>query len=146
MTTAFAPDLWKLAALGWSLIPCSLTKKPLVQSWRPYQLKPPTTEQLRKWCEALKPPAWAVVTGAISGLVVADFDGKVGQELLRTFGLDPHVRSGSGGKHAYHIHPGWHVPTLNWKVTRELGKRWRGLDIRGDGGYALCLGRSRYGE
>jgi hypothetical protein len=78
--------------------------------------------------------------------VVADFDGNRGQELLQSFGLDPHVRTGSGGHHVYLTHPGWRVPTWNCKTNRTLGKRWPGLDIRGDGGYAVCGGRNEYGE
>jgi hypothetical protein len=139
-------DVGNLVALGWSIIPCRLDKKPFVGSWKPYQLTPPSIAQVRKWEGALKPPAWAVITGAISRLVVADFDGQQGQELLECFGLGPHVRSGSGGNHVYLSHPGRHVPTLNGKAALELGKRWPGLDIRGDGGYAVCLGRSEYGE
>jgi hypothetical protein len=135
----------RLAALDWSLIPCRLNKKPLIETWKPYQLNAPTVEQIRAWLDTLKPPAWAVITGRVSGVLVLDFDGAKGQQTLQSIGLDPHVRSGSGGYHAYLAHPGWHVPTLNSNSKRELGNRWPGLDIRADGGYAVCLGRNEKG-
>lgn len=42
-------------------------------------------------------------------------------------------------------HPRLHVPTLNGKALEELGRRWPGLDIKGDGGYAIAFGRSAAG-
>jgi putative DNA primase/helicase len=87
-----------------------------------------------------------VVTGAISRVVVLDFDGKRGTETRERLGLAPHVRTGSGGSHVYFQYPGWRVPTVNAKSKRELGRLYAGLDIRADGGYAVCLGRSAKGE
>src|SRR6202011_3463889 len=59
--------------------------------------------------------------------------------------LHPHVQTGSGGHHIYFQHPGWPVPTLNSKSSRELGKYWPGLDIRADGGYAAFCGQNTHG-
>jgi hypothetical protein len=87
-----------------------------------------------------------VVTGAISGVVVLDFDGKRGAETLKRLGLAPHVKTGSGGSHVYFQHPGWRVPTVNAKSKRELGRLYPGLDIRADGGYAVGLGRNAKGK
>jgi len=135
----------KLTEIGWSLIPCGLNKKPVVRSWKPYQTNAPTIEQIQEWLDTLEPPSWAAVTGMVSGVVVLDFDGTKGQQTLKRVGLNPHVRSGSGGHHAYMNHPGWRVPTLNSKTKRELGIRRPGLNIRADGGYAVCLGRNKRG-
>ena len=145
MDTRLQPDILKLTDIGWSLIPCGLNKKPVVRSWKPYQTNAATIEQIQEWLDTLEPPSWAVVTGMVSGVVVLDFDGTEGQQTLQRVGLNPHVRSGSGGHHAYMTHPGWRVPTLNSKTKRELGIRWPGLDIRADGGYAVCLGRNKRG-
>jgi hypothetical protein len=38
------------------------------------------------------------------------------------------------------------VPTGNGKSNPELGRRWPGLDIRADGGYALFTGKTDKGE
>src|SRR5205807_3368381 len=36
--------------------------------------------------------------------------------------------------------------TLNSKSKKELGERWPGLDIRGDGGYAVFCGKNTEGQ
>src|ERR1035438_2855999 len=119
---------------GFSLIPVGLDKRPRISTWKPYQARLPTQEELNRWWSE-GPPAWAVVTGKISKIVVLDFDGQAGLETLRTLNLSPHVRTGSGGAHWYGRHPGWRVPTLNGKSKLALGRRFPGVDIRGDFGY-----------
>jgi Bifunctional DNA primase/polymerase, N-terminal len=64
---------------------------------------------------------------------------------LRMLNLSPHVRTGSGGAHWYGRHPGWKVPTLNGKSKQELGRRFPGVDIRGDLGYAILAGQNQSG-
>src|SRR5262249_13574347 len=146
MEDTLHPTLSDLCKRGYSLIPCGRNKKPLVKQWKPHQSRRPTGEDLEAWTKELHAPCWAVVTGAISGVVVLDFDGKQGAETLKRLGLAPHVRTGSGGSHVYFQHSGWRVPTVNAKSKRELGRRYPGLDIRADGGYAVCLGRNAKGE
>lgn len=132
-------------ALGWSIIPTGRNKKPLIQSWKPYQQRPPTVVELADWIAA-KPSTWAIVTGAASKRITLDFDGEIGRLTLEKLGIGPHRRTPSGGYHADFVHPGWHVPTLNSKTKRELGKRWPGLDIRADGGYAVFSGKTDSGD
>jgi putative DNA primase/helicase len=60
--------------------------------------------------------------------------------------LTPHVRTPSGGHHAYIVHPGFRVPTLNAKTKEALARLYPGLDIRGDGGYAIFYGVNDRGE
>ena len=129
---------------GFSLIPVGLDKRPRISTWKPYQERLPTREELTRWWSE-GPPAWAVVTGRISGIVILDFDGDAGLETLRRLNLSPHVRTGSGGAHLYLRHPGWKVPTLNGKSKQELGRRFPGVDIRGDLGYAVLAGQNQCG-
>ena len=75
-----------------------------------------------------------------------DFDGEPGRELVRQLRLEPHRRTGSGGFHLDVVHPGWRVATYNAKSCRASGRRWQGLDVRGDGGYAIFLGCSDSGS
>jgi len=135
-----------LAALrrGESLIAVGPDKRPWY-SWKRYQEAPADEDQLALWCEAPRCTGFAVVTGAVSRLCVLDFDGDEGRRLLERVGLDPHVRTGRGNFHLRIVHPGFHVATQNSKVTRLLEERWPGLDIRGDGGYAIEWGRTEYG-
>lgn len=126
-----------------SLIPCGPDKRPLV-GWKPYQGHAPTPEQVNGWQE-LHPSAWAVVTGAVSAVVVLDFDGEEGARTMRGLGLSPHVRTGSGGFHAYVQHPGGRIKTTNENNAAELAARWPGMHVKGDGGYAIAFGRNRTG-
>lgn len=128
---------------GWSLIPVRANKKAF-EGWKEYQAVRATTEQLRSW-SAGKPPCWAVVTGTLSGVVCIDFDGEEGLKTLERLGLQPHVETGSGGKHVYVRHPGRHVKTVNGRSDKRLGELYPGLDVRGDGGYAVFYGRSNKG-
>lgn len=131
--------------LGWSIIPVGIDKKPYF-SWKQYQQARATLEQLMQWQKQYNPPAWAVITGAISNLIILDGDGEAGRETFERLGINPHRNTGSGGLHADFEYPGWYVPTLNSKSKVELGERWPGLDIRGDGGYAIFYGRNAAGE
>ncbi len=130
---------------GWSVIPCAANKKPLVPSWKPYQERQATAVELERWAKT-NFPAWAVITGALSKIVILDFDGDAGKETLAKLKLEPHVKTPSGGFHVYLQHPGWPVQTLNSKAKRELGARYPGMDIRADGGYALFCGRNEKGK
>jgi hypothetical protein len=128
----------------WPMIPSTGAEKKPCVAWKKYQNQLPTTEQAREWGTKLKPQRWGLVTGRLAGVVVVDFDGAQGRKLMRERDVDPHVRTGSGGFHLYLKHPGWRVPTLNAK-TGKVSWPWPGVDIRGDGGFAVLLGRNRSG-
>ena len=127
-----------------SIIPVRGDKRPLV-AWKKYQFERPSAEELRGWKE-LRPAAWAVVTGEVSGCIVLDFDGEAGRETLQRLGLQPHVQTPSGGFHVYVEHPGFPVRTTNHGSDRELNRLFPGMDIKGDGGYAIAFGRIGGGE
>ncbi len=139
---------------GWSIIPVGLDKKPLIPSWKPFQGRSPTQAELDEW-RRMNPPAWAVVTGAISGIVTLDFDlGRGGDESyfklqLQCYdaGIDlsAHRKTGGGGYHIDVIHPGWPVKTLQSGKPRTWSGQWPGLDIRADGGYAVFTGHNESG-
>ncbi|MFB3778734.1 MAG: bifunctional DNA primase/polymerase [Bryobacteraceae bacterium] len=159
------PTIQELAA-RFSVIPVGLDKRPhtrlLIRAgafewvnrsgqrlqkaiWKPFQQRRPSERELAIWV-AGAPPAWAIVSGAVSGVITTDFDGERGRRLLESWGLRPHVRTGSGGFHYYVRHPGFRVKTLNSEQSGKLyGARWPGLDIKGEGGYAVVLGRNQKG-
>lgn len=155
-----SPELTALVALQqlhWSIIPLDSDKRPVKTGgnfpdgnpkrlkWKPYQERQASEQEIRTWQKKYTPPAWGVVTGFISGTIVLDFDGEKGKATLERLGLSPHRQTGSGGLHVDFKHPGWHVPTLNSKTKEELGRRWPGLDIRADGGYAAFCGSNASG-
>ena len=122
---------------GWSIMPVLEDKKPLGE-WKALQTKRASESKLRTWLNA-DHFAYAVITGALSGIVIVDFDGEQGIATCLELGLDPHVKTGSGGFHVYLEHPGWPVQTLNSKSKRALGDRYPGMDTRSffNGAYAL---------
>jgi hypothetical protein len=117
-----------------------------VKTWKPFQTTPPKLEQVENWARDYAPTAWAVATGLVSGVVVEDFDGEAGVETMRRLGVQPHVKTGSGGYHRYLVQPNFHVPTLNGKGALKLGQLYPGFDIRGAGGYAIFFGHNLSGE
>jgi hypothetical protein len=112
--------------------------------WKPFQEELPTVELLREWDRHFHPVRWGLVTGRLSGVVVVDFDGDDGRKWMDLWGIAPHLRTGSGGYHWYATHPGWRVPTLNAKTGKNTWP-WQGVDVRGDGGFAVVLGRNADG-
>jgi hypothetical protein len=113
-------------------------------AWKEFQRQLPTPEQLREWGRRFNPKRWGLVTGELAGVVVVDFDGVEGIKWMQEWGINPHRRTGSGGFHCYVQHPDWKVPTLNAKASKRSWP-WPGLDIRGDGGFAVVLGRNGNG-
>jgi hypothetical protein len=73
------------------------------------------------------------------------FDGDAGKRLIHELGLRAHRRTGGGGFHVDFKHPGWRVKTFSSSTMRP-GHRFAGMDVRGDGGYAIVLGESSRGR
>jgi hypothetical protein len=106
-------------------------KRPVIK-WREYQQRRPTELEIRRWFSG--PSNVAVVTGAISGVVVVDVDspdaiGWVRANLRPT----PWIVRTRRGWHCYYRHPGG-----------QLGNRVRlagaKIDVRGDGGFVVGPG------
>lgn len=130
---------------GESVIPVNGSKKALF-SWKRYQEQPASADEVCKWAKNSSCTGFAVVTGAVSGLVILDFDDADGIALCRRLELEPHVQTPSGGYHVRFRHPGFKVATQNSETTKRLQERWHGCDIRADGGYAVEWGRIKAGE
>ncbi len=123
----------------WSMIPLRGKRQPLFQ-WKQFQERRPSPLELLNWQETQSPSLWAVVTGALSGVVVLDFDGLA---TLAALGLEPHVTTPSGGAHVHVLHPG---PDVRAITRAPLDERWPDMDVRGDGGYAVVCGHDGAGE
>jgi hypothetical protein len=133
-----SPIPQQMLELGWSIIPVGLDKRPLI-SWKEFQSRHPAPEEVKRWDQTLHPPCWAMVTGKISGRITLDFDGEAGAATMRRLGLVPHRRTYSGGYHVDFLYPGHRVPTMNGKSKKELAAKYPGMDVRGDGGYAVVI-------
>ena len=115
---------------GFSVIPIGIDKRPLIPSWKEYQSRKPTSEEIAKWCSTLNPVGIGIVTGTISGIAVLDID--VGAEMK---GLDlsptPSVRTGGGGWHHYYKFPS--------SGTIQCSNGFRNkMDFKAEGGYIIA--------
>jgi hypothetical protein len=93
-------------------------------------------ERIRAIIRATPGGMLAIRTGALSGVVVVDIDPQNGGDVLPLIerGLTPptaYVPTGGGGLHLYYGHPGTPVPN-------SAGRLGLGIDVRGDGGYAVA--------
>jgi hypothetical protein len=124
------------AGLGWSIVPVRPGEKIPAIPWAGFQQARPSMAQLDDWF-TVGGYGVGIVTGAVSGIFVLDFDGEAGQDLLarleREHGalpLTPNALTPGGGVHIIFQHPGTPVPTR--KNLRP------GLDVRGDGGFIVA--------
>jgi hypothetical protein len=125
-------------ARGWSVIPLRPGDKRPTLKWQAFQYRRAASEDLADWYGRWPQAGVAVVTGAVSGLVVVDVDPKHGgeaslAELERSHGPLPATvtaRTGGGGRHLYFLHPGG-------LVRNQVGLA-PGIDLRGDGGYVVA--------
>ena len=141
---------------GFSVIPCLQGQKwpaghllPEVDgshTWRMFQERPPTLEELRAWFVTGDADAIAIIGGCVSGsLEILDFDApeilKPWEAHVRTHAPDllsylPLVQTPSGGWHVY-----YRAPKIagNQKLAVDLVREKPTLiETRGAGGYALA--------
>ena len=126
----------KYRSLGWPTIPIIPGEKRPPFSWKEYQDRLPTEQEITEWYEQCPEAGVAIITGSISGLVVVDIDNpEAKQELEERFGPLPETLFGhtSKGQHYYFRHPG----NVHCKTCSGLSGI-EGLDIRGDGGYIIA--------
>ena len=133
---------------GWNVIPISVSsKKPLI-AWKQYQNEPVTQETLDDWFEngaetpsgtRVKPFNLALITGAVSGVLVVDCDNLESVQYAERNKLtSPFSARTSRGRHFYFVHP-----MNGQRFKNQVGGTthgWpdlAGLDFRGDGGYVL---------
>ncbi len=128
------------AALRWAergspVLPVNERKHPLTRNGLLDASTEPQT--ITEWWQRWPTANIAIRTGATAGLVVLDADVGEGadslHELEREHGALPvttSVATPRGGVHYYFRHPGRHVKTTAGVIAP-------GIDIRGDGGYAL---------
>jgi len=141
-----APDVLVFARFyvskGLSVIPIKWgDKTPILPSWKPYQGRLPTEEELREWFSGGESNV-AIVTGRVSGnLVVIDFDSKEEYEkwlsqlpshLARAVGWTWVVETGKGVHVYFRLKEAGLVPRTKPRVAG------RPVDIKGEGGYVLA--------
>lgn len=128
---------------GWSIIPISReTKRPLIK-WKDYQDKTPTEEEIEMWWSDWPDADMAVITGAISKVVVVDCDNEDAAHAAYDAGMRSPIKAKTKrGMHLYFLHPmdGKRRGPRAGTNVRTIAPDWPripGLDFRGDGSYAI---------
>ncbi len=111
-------------------------KVPVI-AWKEYQKRLPTEDELRSWFS--EPMNLAVVTGAVSGVVVIDADSPaatrwIAEHLPRT----PWQTRTSRGFHLWYRHPDDVRVGNRARLLTPEGRL--AIDVRGDGGYVIAPG------
>jgi len=105
--------------------------------WKEFQSRPPTEDEIRQWFSGGSMNI-AIITGAISGIVVVDVDS---MDALRWWtSRRPYTPWQTGTSQGFHLayrHPG--VPIRN-RARLETPDGRLAIDVRGDGGYAIAPG------
>ncbi len=115
---------------GAHLKPHKVGKTPKIK-WEEFQSRKATKEEVEGWLSKWPSMNLGVVTGAISGLAIADLDGPEGLSSAQNLGLSSSLVSLTGnGRQLWFAHPGVEV-TGNVKL-------YPGLDLRGDGNYVVA--------
>jgi hypothetical protein len=138
----------RLLELGLSVIPVPLPragvapgnlgdgKVPAI-AWREYQTRLPTAAELHRWFSR-EPQNLAVITGAISGVVVIDADAPEALHWCTThLPYTDWQTETARGFHLWYAHPGDRVTNRARIETRD-GRL--AIDVRADGGYVIAPG------
>lgn len=109
-----------------SVIPMGSNKTPSIK-WAEFQDRRPEVKEILSWPRE----NLAIVTGAISGIVVVDCESREdAQWFLKNRGKTHVAVQTKRGFHLYFRHPGERVPN-----GQRIDDRY---DVRGDGGYVLA--------
>ena len=112
--------------------PDDIGKTPSIK-WKPFQDALPTDADLVGWFGNGRKRNAAMLTGAISNLIMVDGDSDEGLAWMRAHLPLPRMRTRTKkGEHWYFGHPGVRVPN---KVRIRTGDPAIKIDVRGDGGY-----------
>jgi hypothetical protein len=116
---------------GFSVIPVGKDKKPLISSWKEYQDRFPTEEEVEKWWKDYPEANIGIVTGKISNITVVDVDIHKGASH-DPFPVTYTVKTGNGGVQLYYTY------TPGYTTSANAYRKYPHVDIRGDGGYVVA--------
>jgi hypothetical protein len=106
------------------------SKLPGLASWKAYQDRKPTLDELERWFAETANNV-GIVTGKVSGIVVVDVDGPAGEETVKPLGIPRTPTANTPhGRHIFLRHPGEPVPNRAHVAP--------GVDIRADGGFVVA--------
>ena len=118
---------------GFSVIPLKYKSKiPAIASWKEFQDRHATDEELNKWFGNGSNNNIAIVTGQISGIVVIDLDSQEAIQYAKDndFPKTPLVKTGKG----YHLYCQYRNGISNFQNRDDLPD----IDLRAEGGYVVA--------
>lgn len=116
---------------GFSIMPVGSDKRPLLASWKEYQNRIATEDEIIAWWAKHPKANIGVITGAISGITVVDIDTYAGADES-PFPETYTVRTGNGGLQLYYKYcPGF-------TVSANAYPQFPHVDLRSDGGYVVA--------
>jgi hypothetical protein len=126
------------ARRGWSVIAVEPRGKRPVVAWQEFQRRIAAPDEIAGWYRRSPERNVAIVTGAVSGLVVLDVDPRHGgaeglAQLERAHGALPptlEAETGGGGRHLY-------FASGEGSVRNKVGLA-PGVDVRGEGGCVVA--------
>ena len=132
---------------GFNVFPLRPRSKKPIESWKEWQTRKVTEEQIEAWTEQYPGCNWAIACGAISGLIVIDVDGKDSLEWAeKHFPLTPFsVVTGraDGGYHLFYRYPTDPMGIdLVGEISHTFFKEKYGvqIDFQKDGFYIVAPG------
>jgi hypothetical protein len=141
---------WLVDQRGFSVIPLDhpsntsqsdpgrIGKVPRLPSWKEYQSRRPTRDELKSWFGNGQLRNVGIVTGAVSGLIVVDCDSPEAIAWAdKHLPATPMVTRTAKGEHRAYRHPG--TPIRN-KVRVKTGDTQLYMDVRADGGFVVGPG------
>ena len=118
---------------GFSVIPIRPDKKPFVQ-WTDFQKRRATKEEIKKWFSQWPKANVGIVTGKISGVFVIDCDSQEAYEKIQAMLPECFLTAIVKTPRGYHLYFAYASENTISNAAGILP----GVDIRGDGGYAIA--------
>lgn len=120
----------KYLDLKLSVIPLKPRGKDPLISWKEFQSRRATPEEVKEWFLKWPDANVGIVTGGVSGVAVVDLDGTDGLKSANNLGLMSSIVSLTGnGKHLWYKNVG---------TIQNAVRLMPGVDVRGEGGYVVA--------
>lgn len=119
---------------GYSVIPVGLDKRPLLSSWKEYQTRKPTEEELTSWWDKYPFANIGIVTGKVSGIIVVDIDTyKKDYTAIDYFPETFTIETGNKGYHLFYNY------VEGFTISANAYESMPGVDLRSDGGFVVAV-------
>lgn len=120
---------------GFSVMPVGKDKRPLLASWKEFQTRKATEEEIKKWWQQFPNANIGIITGKISGITVIDIDSYKNinsSDSVSDLPATYTVKTGNGGFQLYYQY----VP--GFTISANQFPEFPNVDMRSDGGFVVA--------